>query len=63
VSVANLSLVVNPKVKELAKRAAKADKRTISALIELLVLKHCPEIIRNNSTSDLNVDLAVLLDG
>ena len=40
-----VSISISPEVKALATEASKADRRTMSALIELLVLEHAPKII------------------
>ena len=59
---ANLQLVVAPKIKELARRAAVADRRTMSALVELLIRRHCPVIIQNSKNEGLDM-CADLLEG
>jgi hypothetical protein len=41
----NMTVAVDPRVKQLALAASKADRRTLSALIEILVLEHAPRLI------------------
>jgi hypothetical protein len=44
-----LNLSVDPEVKALAAKAAKADRRSVSALMEILILEQCPKIIESRS--------------
>jgi hypothetical protein len=42
-----MNISVDPQVKALAAEAAKADRRSISALLEILILENCPQIIES----------------
>jgi hypothetical protein len=52
---ANLTLSIDPKVKALAVEASRADRRSISGLIEVLVLEHAPKIIAAQVQKGLHI--------
>jgi hypothetical protein len=50
-----LTLSMDPKVKALAVEASRADRRSISGLIEVLLLEHAPKIIEAQVRKGLHV--------
>jgi hypothetical protein len=42
-----MNISVAPQVKALAAEAARADRRSVSALLEILILENCPKIIES----------------
>ena len=58
-----MNISVDPQVKALAAEAAKADRRSVSALLEILILENCPKIIESRKAIQIsgrqpNVDFA-----
>jgi hypothetical protein len=42
-----MNITLDPQVKALAAEAARADRRSVSALLEILILENCPKIIES----------------
>jgi hypothetical protein len=44
VKTADVNIRITPKLKEAARKAAQLDQRTLSSLIERLLMEHCQKV-------------------